>query len=197
MGGFSSMLTYGNDLLDALTWSTGTGAIAWLLAAVFALSGSVKLRRPVLAAMAFVDFGVARRVHGTLGWSLGIGELTLAVALIVAPRFGGMIATVLLWFFVVLIARSLRAGGRFACFCFGDSNASLSRWTLIRTAALALLATDVAIAAPGVGAVGSDTLIQAVVAAGLLGTVALLGYLPRLLRLNADPFGEHRQEVQA
>jgi hypothetical protein len=197
MGGFSSALAYGDDLLDALSGSSGTGVIAWLLAAVFALSGGLKLRRPILAAMAIVDFGVVRRMRPVLGRLLGISELTLAAGLLVAPRFGGVIATVLLWFFVVLIARSLRAGGDFACFCFGDSSAPLSRGTLARTAALALLATNQAIAAPGLGAIGADALIQAVVAAGLLGTVALLGYLPRLVRWNADPFGERRQEVPA
>jgi hypothetical protein len=197
MGGFSSAFAYARDLIDALNGTVGGGIFAWLLAGVFALSGGLKLRRPILAAMAITDFGVSRRVRPVLGRLLGIGELAVAVTLVVSPRVGGVFAAILLWFFVALIARSLRAGRKFACVCFGERDSAISRWTLVRTCLLAILATALAIAAPNLGATGANALLQAEIAGGVLGFVALIRSVPRLLRWNSDPFSEHQQEVPA
>jgi hypothetical protein len=60
----------------------------------------------------------------------------------------------LLWFFVLLIAKSLFSGEDFSCFCLGDADTRLSRLTLVRTAALALLASALALAPPPYAGLG-------------------------------------------
>ncbi|MBX6765102.1 MAG: hypothetical protein IRY88_15705 [Rubrobacteraceae bacterium] len=152
----------------------------------------MKLRRPALAAMAMVDFKVARRVRPSLGFALGAGELVLALALALggpASRFIIAIAAALLWVFTLLIARSLWSGERFACFCFGDTDSVLSRWTLLRTSALALLASTLAILALPTNSYrepGAAPVLELVVAAAILGTVVLLGRVPDLWKWNRD-----------
>jgi hypothetical protein len=171
-----------------LTEATGYGIVLWFLAAIFAWSGLVKLRRPTLAAMSMVDFGVVRRVNPTLGWLLGAVELTLAIvlALRLLPRITLLLSAMLLWLFTIVIARSLWRGETFACFCFGDADSKLSRWTLLRTSTLALLATSMIFApVPAALALGLQTiLLQAVIAWSLLGTIVLSSNALRLLRWN-------------
>jgi hypothetical protein len=103
----------------------------------------------------------------------------------------------LLWSFVLLIGRALISGEDFACFCFGDGDSRLSRLTLVRTAALALLASILAVAPPTGGYAGfSDTyLLQAVSAAAIVGAVVLGGQISRLLRWNKDPYRIGTMEV--
>ena len=191
MNGFASALSLAMAAFRAVTASPGYGIGLWLLAAMFFWSGSVKLRQPTLAAMAIVDFGVARRVHKTWGLAQGLAEtaLALALALGIMPRLVVAIAAFLLWFFALLIGRSLRAGERFACFCFGDAESQLTRVTLLRTAALAFLASLLALAptpqdiSPGLSVV---SLLDAIASVALLATVVLISYMPRLIRWNRD-----------
>lgn len=193
MNGFNSALSLAEEILRLATTAPGLGIAVCILGIVFAWSGIAKLRRPTRAAMAIVDFGVVRRVRPALGSILGGGELALATAL-----FMGMVPVVflpltaaVLWTFVVLIARSLRDGERFACFCFGDAGARLSGLTLLRTGALALLASIVAISAPMSGVFadfGSPYALQAVSAMALVGGLVLAGQIPKLLRWNKDPY---------
>jgi hypothetical protein len=96
---------------------------------------------------------------------------------------------VLLWVFTFLIARSLLAGERFACFCFGDAGQTLSRWTLVRTASLVVLASVPAVAAGPLGAYrgsGADSVIEICVAVSSLGTIVLLSRVAELMRWNRD-----------
>lgn len=192
MGGFATILSLLRGLLGTLVAPPVQGIAGWFLAGVFIWSGLAKLRRPTLAAMAMVDFGVTRQVHPPLGFALGVGEAVLAIALAlgVLPRLTLLLTAGLLWLFVLLIARSLWVGERFACFCFGESDGELSRWTLARTTALALFVSAAACAAspmairigwhPGEG-------LQALVALALLGTLALGWTIPRLWRWNSGP----------
>lgn len=192
MGGFEYALSLAGDALRLLRSSPGHGIVVWFLAIIFLWSGVVKLRRPALAAMAVADFGVVRRPFPGLGRALGTAEVLLAVLLVsgVVPTLILPITAALLWFFAFLIARSLRSGESFACFCFGGSDSKLSRWTLARTVALALIASA-QVPAPVLGSypiLSQSYVIQAVSAVALVGTLVLLGRVPRLLNWNKDPF---------
>lgn len=167
------------------------GVGGWFLAWVFAWSGVVKLRRPVLTAMAIVDFRVAGRVRPRLGLALGAVEVGLALVLAagVAPLLSALLAAGILWLFAFLIARSLVAGERFACLCFGDSHAELSPTTLARTAALALFASAIAVVsirAPAAAGIGRDAILEAAAAAAALGALVLVGALAALARASHD-----------
>ncbi len=96
----------------------------------------------------------------------------------------------------MLIARSLIAGEDFACFCFGDGDSGLSRLTLVRTAALALLASALAVAPlSGYAGLSENYVLQAVTAAALVGTILLGSQVPGLLRWNKDPYRIESLEV--
>lgn len=152
---------------------------------MFLLSGIVKLRRPALAAMAIVDFGIGRRVRSALGLALGAAEVALAVLLVASVRLGFWVAAPLLWLFALLIGRSLLRGERFACFCFGDGETVLSWRTLVRTLSLAVLATIAATAGSALAQfLPSDRLLQATVAAALLGAGVLVVRVVDLVRLS-------------
>lgn len=182
-GGLHSIWEGLQSAFSALSDQPVFGAAAIFLGLIFAISAVPKLRRPELAAMAIVDFGVAQRVHRSAGLTLGAGELTLAVALAAAAgtasqlRFVPMaLAAILLWTFVFLIGRALRSAEHFSCFCFGDTEDSISVSTLARSCALALLATAMAalalsdVAAPDLQAWA----LEFVVAASILGTGSLV-----------------------
>jgi membrane protein YdbS with pleckstrin-like domain len=87
---------------------------------------------------------------------------------------------------------------KFACFCFGEADSKLSRWTLIRTAALATLASLLVVAplrAGGYAALTQTYVLQAVAAAAIVGAVVLGGQIPKLLRWNRDPYTVGNMEV--
>ena len=198
MNGFESALALFSELLRLVTAPAGYGIAVWVLAIIFVWSGVAKLRRPTLAAMAMMDFGVVRRVRPRLGSALGAVELLLALSLIagVLPALVLPVTAGLLWFFVLLIARGLLSGEDFACFCFGDSASRLSRLTLVRTAALALLASVLAVAPLPTYAGFSETyVLQAISAAAFIGAISLVGHIPKLLRWNKDPYGITNTEV--
>jgi len=200
MNGFESAFAIFAKVLHLLTAPAGYGIGVWVLAIIFIWSGVAKLRQPALAAMAITGFGVLHRVRPRLGSALGAAEVLLAVLLITGllPVLVLPVTAGLLWFFVLLIARSLWSGRDFACFCFGDADSRLSRLTLIRTAALALLATVLAVAAPSVGTYAgfSETyVLQGVSAAAFVGAVVLSSQISKLLRWNKDPYRLGHTEV--
>ena len=144
--------------------------------------------------------GVLRRVRPRLGSLLGGAEVLLALFLATGtlPMLFLPATAGLLWLFVVLIARSLWSGKDFACFCFGDADSRLSRWTLIRTVALAVLASLLAVAPPPTGSYASFAetyILQAIAAAAIVGAVVLGGQIPKLLRWNRDPYTVGNTEV--
>jgi hypothetical protein len=200
MSGFQSALALFAELLHLVTAPAGYGIAVWVLAIIFVWSGVVKLRRPTLAAMAITNFGVHRRVRPRLGSALGGTEVLLALLLATGalPMLFLPVTAGLLWLFVLLIARSLWSGKDFACFCFGEADSKLSRWTLIRTAALAMLASLLAVAPLPARAYAGFTqtyVLQAVAAAGIVGAVVLGGQIPKLLRWNRDPYTVGNMEV--
>ena len=201
MNGFESALSLFAKALQLVTAPTGFGVGVWILAIIFVWSGLAKLRRPTLAAMAMMDFGILRGVRPRLGGALGAAELLLAVFLIIGvlPGLFLPVTAGLLWFFVLLIARSLRSGQDFACFCFGDADSRLSRLTLVRTAALAVLASVLAVAAAGSAATyagfSGAYVLQAVAAGALVGVILLGSQISKLLRWNKDPYRLGNAEV--
>jgi methylamine utilization protein MauE len=200
VSGFESALSLVGDGVRLVTSPNGHGIAVWVLGIIFAWSGIAKLRRPTLAAMAIVDFGVSRRVIPRLGSALGVAELSLALLLVTGmlPRIFPTVTAGLLWLFVLLIVRSLWAGERFACFCFGDVDSELSHLTLVRTATLALLASVAAVVPPPVVAYPGFTVtdaLQAASAMSIVGTIVLVSLVPRLLRWNKDPYTIRNAEV--
>jgi hypothetical protein len=197
LNGFGSALSLLVGAIGLLTAPAGYGIAVWVLAIVFVWSGLAKVRRPALAAMAITDFGVLRKIRPRLGAALGGAELLLALSLIagVLPAVLLPVTAGLLWFFVLLIAKSLWSGKEFACFCFGDADARISRVTLVRTIALALLASVLAVAPLPYASLDQAYLLQALCAAALVGAIALGGQIPKLLRWNRDPYRLGNMEV--
>src|SRR3712207_3419211 len=106
MNGFESALSLFAGALQLVSSPAGFGVGVWILAIIFVWSGVAKLRRPTLAAMAIMDFGVLRRVRPRLGSALGAAEVLLALFLITGtfPVLSLPVTAGLLWFFVLLIA---------------------------------------------------------------------------------------------
>jgi hypothetical protein len=195
MGGFAAAVSIVEDAVREMTGVTGASVATWFLATIFAISGVTKLRRPALAAMAMVDFGVLRRFQPAFGRALGVAEISLALALAIAPRPSVSVAAVLLWGFALLIVRSLVAGDRFPCFCFGETDATISAWSLARTTALALLATGAALGrSPFLRPTDVVGALEFVVGVALLGTLVLAGQVRQLVRWNRDPLGQRPVE---
>jgi hypothetical protein len=147
-----------------------------------------------------MDFGVLRRVRPRLGSALGAAELLLALFLVTGtlPVLFLPITAGLLWFFVLLIAKSLWSGKDFACFCFGETDSKISALTLVRTATLALLASMLTVASLPMGtyaAFSGTYVLQAISAAALIGVIVLGSQIPKLLRWNKDPYRIGNTEV--
>ena len=197
MNGFESAFVLLAKGFDLVTAPANYGIAIWVLAIIFVWSGVAKLRRPTLAAVAMNDFGIFRRVRPRLGGTLGVVEVLLALSLI-AGTFPIVVLPVtagLLWLFVLLIARSLWSGKDFSCFCFGDADSRLSRLTLVRTIALALLASALVVVPLRYARFDQIYLLQAISAAGLVGAILLASRIPRLLRWNKNPYGLGNTEV--
>ncbi len=197
MSGFELAFSHFAELLRLVTTPTSYGIAVWILAIIFVWSGVAKLRRPTLAAMAMMDFGILARVRPRLGSALGAAELLLALFLITGtiPVIFLPVTAGLLWIFVLLISRNLWSGKDFACFCFGDADSRLSRLTLIRTAALALLASVLAVAPLPYASFSQIYLLQAITAAAFVGSIVLGSQIRRLLRWNRDPYRLGNMEV--
>jgi len=189
--GFDTLGEAANGLSNQAAFSAG----AWALALVFLASAVPKLRKPELAAMAMVDFGVITKPRPIAGTALGAGEVALALALSLAACGGSTVIRVVpvalaagaLWVFSVLILRSLRSSDRFECFCFGEGG-EISGATLARTSAMAVVASVFAVAAPSVpsGVPGAEAaLLSLIVAASVLGVTALLSTLPTIREVTS------------
>lgn len=206
MGGFDLIWRAVQDTWAALGSSDTHVVGVWIIALVLTWSGTAKVRHPVEAAGALLDFGVSSRLRPGLGAALGWGELAVAALVVLslpagaAPHAAALaVATALFGAFTVLLARSLRNGRQFPCRCFGSDDAPLSRFTLVRAGMLAVLAGLLLAGALGLAPAADDAplALAGVVAAALVMGVALLATLPRLLRWNDDPFDlADRQNVR-
>ena len=116
-----------------------------VLAAVLAVAAVGKLRDLDGTRTAVIDLGVPSRVSGLVTAALPLAEISAAVALLLPLRAvmlaGAALALVLLAAFTVVIGRTLAAGRRPPCHCFGArSNTPLGPDAIVRNAALAALA---------------------------------------------------------
>jgi hypothetical protein len=171
-------------------------AAAYVVSLVFLWSGSAKIRKPELAGLAIQMFGLTRRPSRRLGLALGLSESALGIA--VASRMRDEVvlgaAALVLWSFTILLCRSLIRGDRHACFCFGTSDSRVSLATLLRTVALAAIATGLTVWASSVApatAVAVRTL-EVVIASSLLALAALLVNGRKLWLTSADDLAFRR-----
>lgn len=120
-----------------------------VLVLVFSVAGVAKLadRRGSLHAVA--SFGVPELMARPLAIALPLLELGIAGGLVagISSRWAALTAVALLLVFAAATAVSLASGHRPACHCFGElSQKPAGRWTLIRTCALAALASGLLVA---------------------------------------------------
>lgn len=122
--------------------TVGTMA-AWLLAALFALAGVLKLADPAAFA---ADVGNYRLVPVPVAAGLALWlpwfEVTVAVAL-VWPRWrreGAVLAGGLLVVFCAALGSVLWRGIDLECGCFGRGSAATPAWALARNAGMLVLA---------------------------------------------------------
>jgi peroxiredoxin/uncharacterized membrane protein YphA (DoxX/SURF4 family) len=149
-----------------------------LLVLVFVTAGVAKLLDLQGSRQALEGFGVPRRLVPGAAILLPLAELATAVALVfpASARWGGVAALLLLLAFIAGIAHALSQGQAPDCHCFGQlHSAPAGRETLVRNAALAVLAGTVVIWGPGPAV---DTWIAdrigAELAAGALAVIAAL-----------------------
>lgn len=156
----------------------------YLLALVFLISGVSKLRQPQLAAGAILNFGFGSRPHVFLALLLGSVEVSLAVLLALTIDMATWVATLLLWLFAFLIARSVHGGQHFACHCFGSSESVMSWNAFARTMALAAIATLLIFmnGSPSQTLTLVDRVMQALIASALVAIFVLLARAKDLLQ---------------
>ena len=145
-------------------------ACAVVLAAVFVRTGVAKAVRGGQTEAGFAALGVP--TPAVTARAVPFVELALAVALLAAPRAGGVAALVLLGTFTVFLAGAVRRGVTAPCNCFGAARADpVSVVDLGRHGLLALLAVA-ALFAPEPRIPG-PLAIAAVVVATVAGAVEL------------------------
>jgi hypothetical protein len=166
------------QLYGDLTTLVGIGTISLAarlaLAALLAASGVYKIRHPLVAAAAAVNFRVIPHPWKTAGFLLGLTETLVAASLLIPVRpvalAGSVAAGGLATGYVVVTGRALRAGRTFPCHCLPGLVGDVSAATLLRALAMVVAAT-VGAAGPVLGS--TVTAASAVSAAGL--AVASIG----------------------
>lgn len=114
-----------------------------LLCAVFLVAGLAKLADLAGSRQAMRGFGVPEKLANIFGLLLPVGELAVALALVipVTAWFGAMGALALLLIFVAGIGYNLAQGRTPDCHCFGQLHSAPAGWsTLIRNLVLASIA---------------------------------------------------------
>lgn len=169
----------------------------WALAAVFAVAGVAKLFDLPGSGEALREFGLPDPIAHLGRVALPLLELVVAAALLPAStaRWGAVGALLLLSVFAFAIARTLAAGRRPECHCFGQlHSAPAGVGTLVRDLALAVAAAFVAVggaphgepaALAWLGRLSGDQIAVAVAGSVLTAAVAFLGcFCFQLLREN-------------
>lgn len=204
MNGFSAVISLTLSVITVLREPVAVRATLYFLSGVFLISGISKIRRPELVAMSMVDFGIADAVHPRFGRGFGALELMLAVMLVPSGLWSGRLSwltptavAMLLWSFVVLLARSLISGHRFPCHCFGNDESALSGWTLGRTIVLAGAATLAALETRTTGANpgAAEAILELICAMAALSVVGLGQRLGGLLRWNQQSRGQRAVQL--
>lgn len=184
-GGFDRLARYADQVLA----SGRVGSVlASAIAVVLIFAGLSKLRMPLPAAQALVDFGVARRVRVQFAHAHGVFELVLGAALIVPlfPVVFRSIALGLLSIFTFVVGRAVLHGDPVACRCFGHAEDVVSASTVARNAVLALGGLVALITALRSNEPQQQDLGVFVAGSAVVAYWALLGTIPRLARWNSD-----------
>jgi len=173
-----------------VTAATASSAAATgLLIVVFAWSGPTKIARPFGAAVALTRFRLARHVRPTVARVIGIGELALALALLLDPVGIGSLAAAatVLAVFSAVVTRAVRAGETFPCACFGNEQRPLSAATIVRNLALlAVAGAGLAAAVAGVRTTAAERAYGLVLGALLACSVLLLDRLAETRPFRSD-----------
>ncbi len=162
MGGFRHLY----EGLAELGRLLGTGPVSLAarvaVAALLAASGVYKLRHPLVAAAAAVNFRVIPHPWKAAGLLLGLAETLVATALLAPVRLialaGSASAGVLAAGYVVVTARALRAGRKFPCHCLPGLAGDVSAATLLRALAM-VLAAGIGAVGPAVGATATTSYV--------------------------------------
>ncbi len=116
------------------------------LALVFAWAAVAKLRSPGQTAEGFAALHLPR--PDALAWAVPGIELATAVALLVRPVWGALVAFALLTGFTVFLADVVRRGVPVSCHCFGaGGDRPVDRRSLYRNGALLAIALCVIVLA--------------------------------------------------
>ena len=194
MDGFTILIRNIQDVLGVFALSSAYLVGIYLLSIVFLISGTIKIRRPTVAAISIAEFGFRRRVSWHFGLIAGVGELMLGVGMgsaIVEPTLRILmplcVTLVLTAFFVLILLHWLR-GADFACFCFGSVDKSLSGYAVLRTGILAILAGLLFICGLKMNPewAATDVPIALVCALSILGVTIISSHLSELWGANRD-----------
>ena len=150
MDGFRHLFAALTDLRHLVTSEPVPFAARLALAGLLATGGLYKLRHPLIAAIAMVNFRIIRQPRKSAAYPVGTVEiLTAGMLLVPWPSVvlaGCSLAGCLCFGFAFLIGRAIRVRDRFPCHCLSGADDEVSVVTLLRAAAM--------VAAAVVGAAG-------------------------------------------
>ena len=148
----------------------GTGYVtAALLAVVFWVAGTSKLRAPDRVAEEFVAMGI--RSPELAARVLPAVELIVAVLLVAVPWVGATFALALLVVFTVVLVRVVRSGAVVPCACFGAVSQQPASWLDVARNVALMAAAAVALGADRVSATAPELVVP--LGAFVVGYVAL------------------------
>lgn len=154
-------------------------AIAWIGAGLLLLAGVAKVRAPAAAADSLALAGLPDRP--VLARLLGVGEVVLALAVLVTGHVLAAIALALAYAAFTGVSWWLLRTDQGSCGCFGEVDAPLSRIHVVTNAAVAVAAAGAATAAvPLPDTMAGTILLAVVVATGAAVLRMLLVLVPAL-----------------
>jgi uncharacterized membrane protein YphA (DoxX/SURF4 family) len=165
-------------------------ASGFVLGVIFIWAASSKLASRSRTASSFRMMNLP--AASFLATAVPLAELGVAVALVVRPRVGGILAIAMLAAFTLILRRAIAKGSHASCACFGSASTDPITWVeLARNAMLSMLAIA-AIAVPGEaqhGLAAWFVVIGAVVVGSTtLALLRLVAKAGRLWRTTLDDF---------
>ena len=119
-------------------------ALRVILSGLFVIAGTQKLRHPLLAATAALNFRVVAHVRRRVGVTLGAVEVVTGLLLVLPLRpvavLGASCALALALGFALVIGRALVAKEHFSCHCLSSGSEELSALSFLRAVMMAVAA---------------------------------------------------------
>ncbi len=169
------------DVLDT-AWNlahTGAWTMAWIGAALLAVAGVAKVRRPAATTESLALAGLPDRP--VLARLLGTGEVVLAVVVIATGSRIAVAALALAYLAFTAVSWHLLRTDQGSCGCFGEVDAPLTRVHVTTNFVLAVAAGVAALGAhPATSSTGDVILTVVVVATGAALVRMLLVLVPAL-----------------